>query len=86
MSDDDEVIRFEFIDQDLEDKMTTSYKRKSKNQATYGILIVREMLSLKLSCCCLTWGFSHGKGWRRICRDELGLKKEAWNTQERIAT
>jgi len=39
MGDDDEVMRFEITDQDLEDEMTTSYgrKRMSKNQATYGI-------------------------------------------------
>jgi len=39
MGDDDEVMRFEITDQDLEDEMNTSYgrKRMSKNQATYGI-------------------------------------------------
>lgn len=39
MGDNDEVMRFEITDQDLDDEMTTSYgrKRMSKNQATYGI-------------------------------------------------
>jgi tuftelin-interacting protein 11 len=37
--DDDEVMKFEITEKDLEDEMTTSYARKrmSKNQATYGI-------------------------------------------------
>jgi len=39
MGDDEEVMRFEITDQDLEEEMSTSYgrKRMSKNQATYGI-------------------------------------------------
>ena len=39
MADDDEVMKFEITDQDLEDEMTPNYgrKRMSKNQATYGI-------------------------------------------------
>ena len=36
---DDEVMRFEITDQDLEDEMTNSYgkKRMSKNQQIYGV-------------------------------------------------
>ena len=39
MGDDDEVMRFEITDQDLEDEMTSSYgkKRMSKNKQIYGV-------------------------------------------------
>ena len=39
MGDEDEVMRFEITDQDLQDEMSSSYgrRRMSKNKAIYGV-------------------------------------------------